>query len=153
MPKYLFICHTCEKKATEAKGESLTHEEELDVIFETYYQIRASDDEIEEATICPRCDGKDTAQAFSHNSYSGYVRGDGYLDKAGAKRDMNVYTLQNNDPYASMREPGEVDDKIAKFKNAGKHSGKPKKHYDMSSSKKMEQIVKKVVKKKPKSDQ
>ena len=66
---------------------------------------------------------------------------------------MHVYTLQNNDPYASMREPGEVDDKIAKFKNAGKHSGKVKKHYDMTSDNKMEQTVKKVVNKKPKSDQ
>jgi hypothetical protein len=151
MPNYLYICHACEKKATEEKGESLTHDEELEVIFETYYSINAPSDVVGEATICPRCDGRDTAQAFNHNSYSGYVRGDGYLDKAGVKRDMNVYTLQNDDPYASMREPGEVDHKIAQFKKAGTHAGKPKKHYDMSS-RKMENIVEKVVKKKPKSD-
>ena len=152
MPKYLFICHICEKKAAKAKGEPLKHEEELEVIFETYYQINAPDGTVKEATICPRCDSEDTAQAFSHNSYTGYVRGDGYLDKEGVRRDMNLYKLQTDDPYASMREVGEVDDKISKFKNAGKHSSKPKKHYDMSS-RKLEQIVKKVVKKKPKSDQ
>jgi len=151
MPNYLYICNTCEEKATEEKGKPLTHSEELDVIFETYYSINAPGDVIEGATVCPRCNGKDTAQAFHHNSYSGYVRGDGYLDKEGARRDMNVYTLQNNDPYAPMREPGEVDHKIVEFKNAGKHSGKPKKHYDMSS-RNMEKAVEKVVKKKPKSD-
>jgi len=135
MPSYYYFCKDCEVEATKIKGGELTYDEEWEVIFETYHSMGAGEEEKKKATTCPRCNSYNARQAFNHNDYTGYVRGDGYLDKEGVRRDMNVCKLQDDDPYASMREPGEVDDKIAKFKKAGRRDGKPTKHYDMSPKK------------------
>jgi hypothetical protein len=133
MPRYYYFCEDCEVAAAKIKGEELTYDEEWEVIFETFHLMSASEEDKKKAMVCPRCSGHKARQAFNHNEYTGYILGDGYLDKDGVRRDMNVSKLQTDDPYADMREPGEVDDKIASFKKAGKKDGKPKKHYDMSS--------------------
>ena len=53
-----------------------------------------------------------------------YTKGNGLVnDVAGARRDMNLYRLQQEDPYAHMRERGEKDDLIHRLKNGGKHNG------------------------------
>jgi len=44
-----------------------------------------------------------------------YVKGNCYLDKVGAMRDMNRHTLNQNDPYGSMREKGEKDDLLKRL--------------------------------------
>ena len=69
-----------------------------------------------------------------------YVRGDGYLDKSGCKRDMNLYKLTKDDPYANMRQPGEADDLAQRLRNAGKigydKSGRKKTQVFLPNSKK-----------------
>lgn len=54
-----------------------------------------------------------------------WFKGNGMAkDKAGAQRDMNAYTLKNNDPYGYMRQPGEVDCMINDLKKGGKYNPK-----------------------------
>lgn len=68
---------------------------------------------------CPACGGGRIEKIISIPS-AVYVKGDGYLDKKGAHRDMNRYKLQHNDPYAHMREPGEAEELDKKLKNQGR---------------------------------
>jgi putative FmdB family regulatory protein len=68
---------------------------------------------------CPVCGGDNVEKIISVPS-AVYVKGDGYLDKKGVRRDMDRYTLKNKDPYAHMREPGEAEDLDQKLKNQGK---------------------------------
>jgi predicted nucleic acid-binding Zn ribbon protein len=77
---------------------------------------------LEEPDIrCPVCEGKTRKVMCAVPSY---VRGNCYLDVEGCRRDMNIYKLQNDDPYAYMRQPGEKDEMIAKLKRGNK--AKPK---------------------------
>ncbi len=69
---------------------------------------------------CPKCSGVKTNSTVTENSGQGYIRGNCYLDKTGAKRDQSVYKLKNEDPYGHMRVSGEVDHMVAKFKNMGR---------------------------------
>jgi hypothetical protein len=68
--------------------------------------------------LCPKCNNP--AQQLFINTPLFYIRGNGYLDKEGCKRDMNLYHLTRNDPYKNMRERGEKDDLINKLKQGGK---------------------------------
>lgn len=82
---------------------------------------------------CPKCNGK--THKTLPNRITFYTRGYGYLDKPGARRDMNVHKLVHDDPYKKMREPGEKDDLLYKLRTGGKHKKNPK-HFLTSSNKK-----------------
>ena len=73
--------------------------------------------------MCPVCSHK--ATRVINNVTTFYFRGDGYLDKVGARRDMNLFKLQKDDPYGYMREPGEKDDLMDKLRRGGRHDPKP----------------------------
>lgn len=49
-----------------------------------------------------------------------YVKGNGYLDRAGCKRDMNLHKLTNDDPYRRYRQRGEADDLKHRLRKGGK---------------------------------
>ena len=66
---------------------------------------------------CPVCDGE-SRKVIQRTE--GYIRGNCYLDTKGCKKDMNLWKLQNDDPYGYMRPPGEKDELIAKIKRNGK---------------------------------
>jgi len=68
---------------------------------------------------CPICDAT-CQKTMIGVQVHGYVRGDGYLDKQGATRDMNLYKLLKDDPYGHMRQPGEKEDLAQRLRNAGK---------------------------------
>lgn len=74
---------------------------------------------------CPKCNSSKTEKIFK-DVPEFYVRGNGYLDKKGVKRDMNLHKLVNDDPYANMREPGEAYDLAQNIRKAGKFSPKRK---------------------------
>lgn len=84
---------------------------------------------------CPFC-GKDDVEKLMMPPSLIYTRGNGWLDKKGARRDMNKWKLEHEDPYASMREPGEAFDMKEKFRkgglfNAGKYvSGAVRRYED-----------------------
>lgn len=82
---------------------------------------------------CPVCEGK--SHRVIQKISAVYIRGNGYLDKKGCLRDMNLYKLQKDDPYGYMREPGEKDHLIGKLKAAGKHQTNPIRFYNKSKPK------------------
>lgn len=84
------------------------------LVWEKHKMI--SDSDIES---CPVCDGE-TIRLIASSLSATYIRGNGYLDKTGARRDMDKFTLQNNDPYSHMREPGEKEHLLDKLSRAGK---------------------------------
>jgi putative FmdB family regulatory protein len=74
---------------------------------------------------CERCGSKNTQRTFIA-APEFYTRGYGYCDKKGARRDMNLHKLVNDDPYASMRQPGEKEDLAQKLRQGGKHNPRRK---------------------------
>jgi hypothetical protein len=133
MANFFCVCRDCENKLTNQLRQqhrispSKDEYEEL-VLFETGHGINASAAEIADALICPRCQGSNCIETFYGYNIVGYVRGDGYLDRAGCHRDMNLYHLSDNDPYKDYRQPGEVDELKSQLKRAGQHQ--PRRVYD-----------------------
>lgn len=69
---------------------------------------------------CPFC-GSKCHKTLKDACPEMWIRGQGIVsDKAGAKRDMNIWELKNKDPYDYMRQPGEKDYLIDKLEKAGK---------------------------------
>jgi len=102
--KYDYMCDKCDIVWTESHGMN------------------------EEPVIkCPKCGSHKTHKTWLEAPIF-YVRGDGYLDKKGVQRDMNLYKLTKDDPYKKYRERGEKDDLAIRLKKAGQHNPK-RKHY------------------------
>lgn len=73
---------------------------------------------------CPIC-GSDAVRVIQKTSAT-YIRGNGYLDTKGCHRDMNLFKLTQQDPYAGMRQPGEADDLANRIRRGGKFNPKTK---------------------------
>ena len=72
---------------------------------------------------CPLCGAKAVKTFLCATMPEHYIRGNGYLDKAGCRRDMDLFKLQKGeDPYGHMRQPGEVDHIKDKLRRGGKHN-------------------------------
>lgn len=120
---YQYSCDDCEN---DRKNNDKTLN--IDEAKNGYHQngdfvffIEAKMSDAPKSPKCPRCGGTNTRRNYLDNTYHCWVRGDGLVkDKSGARRDMNKYTLQKNDPYGYMRQAGEVDDLITRLENAGK---------------------------------
>jgi hypothetical protein len=132
MPRYNYECLKCKKKAYKDHKEELVEDNSGDlqlpvelyetlVIFETSHSIQPTDKELIEAKECPRCGGTDCERTLYGTETHSYIRGYGFLDKAGAKRDMNRFKLHNDDPYKDYRVAGEVDHIDSQLKKGGKH--------------------------------
>lgn len=151
MPRYDYACADCEKIAVKRLKRDLTSEEYDEmVLFETSHSMNPTTKELLEATICPRCNGTNCQRSLKNSNITSYILGNGYLDKDGARRDMNVFHLTQDDPYAEYRQPGEVDEMKAKLKRAGKHDPN-RKHFSVSDSE-MKQAVEDSVLNKPKPE-
>lgn len=130
MPDYIYKCLSCEKKFQNDHANDEWSQEEYDtkVLFETIHRMQATESELKDALKCPRCSKSNAERFYGYDNITAYIRGNGFLDKAGAKRDMHLHTLETKDPYAEMRQPGEVDELKSKLKRAGTHDPKPQ-HY------------------------
>jgi len=73
---------------------------------------------------CPKCNQKCTK--LISGGQANWIRGYGFLDKVGAKRDMQLHTLENNDPYAKIRPPGDKEQIADKLRKGGKHNPRPR---------------------------
>ena len=69
---------------------------------------------------CPECSDSDVVKLISRVS-AGYIKGNGFLDIEGRHRDMHLYKLQTDDPYAHIRPEGDKEVTENKLRNAGKH--------------------------------
>lgn len=144
MPRYNYICKDCEEKALEKFGPEITQEQfEEFVLFETAHSMEPSEAELAEAKICPRCDGANCEITVLGTDIHSYIRGYGWMDKDGIKRDMNRYQLANKDPYAQYRMPGEADDIMKKLERPASRSNP--KHFVQNNDKAIEKAVEKVV--------
>lgn len=123
MATYNYLCADCERLAAEIKGAALTTEELWEVIFETSHHMEPTEEELAEARICPRCHGQNTEKTFiGVGPPICYVRGNGYLDRAGCHRDMALHKITTDDPYDYLREPGEAEDLANKLRRGGQHN-------------------------------
>lgn len=85
------------------------------VVFEVQHGMTETPD-----IKCPECEGSKCERAYIEKGPMGWTRGYGWLDVKGRRRDMNLHTLTNNDPYAGMREKGEADDMAQRLRAGGK---------------------------------
>lgn len=147
MPTYIYRCLRCEQQVLRELNGIISKEqyEEL-VLFETSHRMEPTAKELRDATTCPRCGGVDCEKSYYGSNIIAYIRGNGFLDKAGCIRDMNVHHLTTHDPYADLRQPGEVEDLKLRLKRAGQHQSNPK-HF--VSQRDMEKAVGEVIKPKP----
>jgi len=83
----------------------------------TVSMLMSEYDEVSEIIKCPECGAK-CHRMIAGEKKHGYIKGNCYLDGAGARRDMNKFTLQENDPYGYMRQDGEVDDMVKRIEKA-----------------------------------
>jgi hypothetical protein len=127
MPSFYIACADCEQKLhTELNREPTQEEYEAGVLFETVHGFNPTEEELAEALTCPRCNGRNCQKTYLGYQVRGYIRGNGYLDRAGVSRDMNLCKLTQDDPYAEYRQPGEVDDLKSKLQRGGQHKTNPK---------------------------
>jgi hypothetical protein len=132
MPEYIYRCVPCEEKLAEDNSSVDADTYDAQVLFETSHSMSAAGKELADALKCPRCGASRAERFYGYDNIISYVRGNGYLDRAGARRDMHKHTLVNNDPYGHMRQPGEVEDLKIKLDQAGKHDPKPR-HFVMGA--------------------
>jgi predicted nucleic acid-binding Zn ribbon protein len=155
MPNYNYECSDCKDKAykehsaslrTDGSGDKYLPDELYEdlVVFETSHSLRPTDKELSEATECPRCGGHNVSRTLYGTTTHGYIKGYGWLDRAGVKRDMNKYKLLTDDPYGQYRVPGEVDHIKTNLEKEGKHNPKTK-YFSNVGQKEMEHTVEKVV--------
>jgi len=127
MAEYNYVCLDCEKAATDEKRSELTIEEMCaKVVFATSHTMEPTPEQLKEATECPRCNGHNTQKTpIGVHPGAVYVRGYGWMDRAGCHRDMDMCKLQTDDPYGEHRVPGEVEDIKTRLKKSGQHDPNP----------------------------
>jgi putative FmdB family regulatory protein len=106
MPLYLYECDSCGKQKDEVHGMTDNPNIKCDSCGEKCFKV-----------IQP---------------VQGFVRGNCYNNKADCKKAATLSTLQEADPYARHRVPGETEDLINKIKNKDKNS----KSYAVNGTKK-----------------
>lgn len=80
---------------------------------------------------CPVCDGKAVRSSHGITVPRGFIRGNCYLNRAEQKRLSDIRVLESGrDPYAHMREKGEVDH----LKNVLAGKVKKRQHFGPSSA-------------------
>jgi len=122
MPIYVYQCAECTLKYSEEQLNVMSEQEiGLAVLFETYHSMNPSEDEISKSVVCPRCNSTNCKKSMIGVQVCSYIKGYGWKDRSGARRDMNLYHLQNSDPYSKHRVPGEKDHIERQLKKGGKH--------------------------------
>lgn len=114
------------------------------VLFETSHAMNPTPEELHEAIECPRCHGHNCEKTMYGSNITSYIKGYGWLDRKGAKRDMNRCKLKEDDPYAPYRVAGEVDHIDTQLKKEGQYDPKTK-HFLAGNGKEMEKAVSKAV--------
>ena len=122
MPSYNYVCLDCKDAAEKVKGSELTQDELFETIYETDHKMEPTKKELKAVLVCPRCNGGRAERTFQGQNVICYIRGNGYLDKAGCHRDMNLHKMEEEDPYADMREVGEADDLKLRLQRGGNYN-------------------------------
>lgn len=111
MPAYNYMC------LADCKNPD---DESYDLIWEVIHGMMEKP-----KVVCPLCNGK--AQITIRGvEQVWYIKGNCYLDKIGAKRDMDLHTMKKEDPFGEHREAGEADHIIDNLERGGKDLRKNK---------------------------
>lgn len=79
-------------------------------------------------TPCPRCGSTNAGKLFGIEA--AYIKGYGYADKAGVKRDMDMHLMaRGQDPYKAHRQPGEGDEVVRRLQKSREHDKRSKTFY------------------------
>lgn len=66
---------------------------------------------------CPHCNGQNVKKVFGLEA--SYVKGYGFADKVGVKRDMDIHAMSmGRDPYKEHRQVGERREVVTKLQRA-----------------------------------
>ena len=68
---------------------------------------------------CPECKSRGASKMMPR-IVATYVKGDGFLDVKGRRRDMNLHKLMTDDPYDHIRPEGDKEVVAQKLRNSGK---------------------------------
>lgn len=75
--------------------------------------------------VCPECNGTKVNKVIGIET--SYVRGYGYADKKGTKRDMDLHAMSTGkDPYKEHRKMGESRAVITALQRDKEHDTRPK---------------------------
>jgi len=78
-----------------------------------------------EGEACPVCGSTHILPVLGMQS--SYIKGYGFADKTGVRRDMDMHRMvTGNDPYAEHRKEGESRDVVLKLQQARGHDSHPK---------------------------
>lgn len=136
MPHYHYICKKCYRKLEKGLGREPQDSEVLDsAVYETAHPMSPTEEELVKALVCPRCDSTEAEKTMIGTDVIGKIAGYGYKDKAGLKRDMNHFHLTRDDPYKSMRAPGEADDLALRLRRGSYKPSSARQYYDANLGK------------------
>ena len=106
--KHLYSCLDCIESDTGKPVSDLTAQE---------YKVACGSHIFRSYDKCPECGGSKIVKVYGLEAC--YIRGYGYADKAGMKRDSDLHLMINNaDPYGSHRKPGESREVIGKLQKS-----------------------------------
>jgi len=115
--KRYFICLECIERST---GKSA-----YDLPVEQFNEIRAKLAFESETAVCTCCGSKNLKPVLGLET--SYVRGYGFADKKGVKRDMDIHAMTTDrDPYKEHRQLGESREVVTKLQRDREHHKKPK---------------------------
>lgn len=121
--RYYYICDDCLKEAADGDVKSLNVDEYNYICGELTFEVEHSSSDVI-SLKCELCGGSNIRKLMTPPTT--YVRGDGYKDKIGAKRDRDLHLMLSNDPYASSRKPGDKLDIINKLRRGKEHNKRAK---------------------------
>jgi hypothetical protein len=75
--------------------------------------------------VCPICGGVKLTQVFGVET--AYIKGYGFTDKKGVKRDMDIHAMTSGrDPYSEHRQMGESRSIVNALQKDREHKKRPK---------------------------
>jgi len=108
--KQYFICLDC----IETKTGKPVHDLPIDLFNQIRREMAFA------GPVCPLCGGDRTRKVFGIET--SYIRGYGFTDKAGVKRDMDLHAMMTGqDPYKEHRKMGEARDVITNLQRDREH--------------------------------
>lgn len=112
-----YICDQCCK---EKQGHSVDDFNMPD--YKEYVKENAFQDD-----VCPECGNEEPNKVLGLSTH--YIRGYGYLDKSGAKLNMDRHAMATDrDPYAEHRKQGDKNEILKKLSRKSEHNSKKSKH-------------------------
>jgi hypothetical protein len=110
---YDFICDDCLEKKTGKPTSDLSVKEYNINCVQLMFKVKRKPSDTSDVK-CEACGGSNTRKVMGLNT--SYVLGYGYMDKSGAKNDMDLHLMTNDaDPYGEHRQAGEKQNVIKKL--------------------------------------